>query len=157
MPSDAAFSAVSINANRKQRSDVIWSGFRLCRRGCPCKRSLFNCILQPTGSSSDVISGRFCEADCPREVCKISWYFCVNHSRGFQGQAVGRGIFDSFFRYNFRQEVDSDVISGVAVDYVPCRYECSWKILWVWVKRFSRYSRGWFRVERTYIIDQPHI
>ena len=36
-----------------------------------------------------------------------------------------------FFRYNFRPEVDNDVMSSVAVDYVGME-----------VKRFSRYSRS---------------
>ena len=31
---------------------------------------------------------------------------------------VGGGIFGGCFRYNFRREVDNDVISGVVVDYV---------------------------------------
>ena len=31
---------------------------------------------------------------------------------------VRRGIFHSFFHHNFQPEVDNDIISGVAVDYV---------------------------------------
>ena len=30
-------------------------------------------------------------------------------------EAVGGGIFEQFFRYNFRPEVNNDAISGVAV------------------------------------------
>ena len=42
----------------------------------------------------------------------------LNRSRDILPEAVGGGIFDCFFRYNVRPEVDNDVISGVAVDHV---------------------------------------
>ena len=42
----------------------------------------------------------------------------LNRSREIPLEAASCGIFDSFFRYNFRPEVDHDVISGVAVDTV---------------------------------------
>ena len=41
-----------------------------------------------------------------------------NHSQEIPLEAVGCGIFDSLFHYNFLSEVDNDVISGVAVDIV---------------------------------------
>ena len=42
----------------------------------------------------------------------------MNRHREIPPVAVEGGIFDSFFRYNFRPEVDNDVISGLAIDYV---------------------------------------
>ena len=42
----------------------------------------------------------------------------LNHSREIPREAVGGGIFDSFFRYNFRPEVDNDAIFSVAVDNI---------------------------------------
>ena len=39
-------------------------------------------------------------------------------SREIPPEAVGGGMFDCFFPYNFRPEVDNDVISGIAVDNV---------------------------------------
>ena len=42
----------------------------------------------------------------------------LNRSREIPPEAVGGGIFDSCFRYKFRPEVDNDVLSGVAVDYI---------------------------------------
>ena len=42
----------------------------------------------------------------------------LNRSREIAPKAVGGGIFDCFVAYNFRREVDNDVISGVAVDNV---------------------------------------
>ena len=47
--------------------------------------------------------------------------FCdpsLNHSQETPPEAVGGGIFDSFFRYNFRLQVDNDVIYGAAVDNI---------------------------------------
>ena len=47
--------------------------------------------------------------------------FCgpsLNCSREIPPEAIGGGIYDSFFRYNFRLEADNDVISDVAVDNV---------------------------------------
>ena len=40
---------------------------------------------------------------------------CLNRRREILQKALEGGIFDSFFRANFRPEVVSDVISGVAV------------------------------------------
>ena len=42
----------------------------------------------------------------------------LNHSREISPEAFGSGVFESFFLCNFRPEVASDVISGVAIDYV---------------------------------------
>ena len=42
----------------------------------------------------------------------------LNRSREIPSKAVRDGILDSVFRYNFRPEVENDVISSVAVDYV---------------------------------------
>ena len=43
---------------------------------------------------------------------------CLNRSREILPEGVGCGIFDSYFRYNFRPEVDNDAVSGVHVYYV---------------------------------------
>ena len=40
----------------------------------------------------------------------------LNRSGDIRPVAIGGGIFDRFFRNNFRPEVASDVISGVVVD-----------------------------------------
>ena len=42
----------------------------------------------------------------------------LNRSQEIPPQTVGGGICDRFFCYNFQPEVNSDVISGVAVDHV---------------------------------------
>ena len=46
------------------------------------------------------------------------FYPCLKRSRQIPPEAVGGGIFDSVFTYNFWPEVDNDVISSVALDYV---------------------------------------
>ena len=40
----------------------------------------------------------------------------INRSQEIPPEAIGGGIFDSFCRDNFRPEVSSDVISGIAVE-----------------------------------------
>ena len=47
---------------------------------------------------------------------------CSNRSQEIPPEAVESGIFDSLFRYNFRREVDNDVVSGVAIDYVHVQF-----------------------------------
>ena len=42
----------------------------------------------------------------------------LNRFRQNSPEAVGGGVFSTVFRYNFRPDVDSDVISDVAVDDV---------------------------------------
>ena len=42
----------------------------------------------------------------------------LNRSREIPPEAVGGGIFDGFLRDNFRQEITSDIISGVVVEHV---------------------------------------
>ena len=42
----------------------------------------------------------------------------LNYSPEILPEAVGGGIFDCFFSYNFRPEADNEVISDTAVDYV---------------------------------------
>ena len=59
-----------------------------------------------------------CEVHCPQQVFFKFLDPCLNRLREIPPEAVGGGIFDSFFRYNFRREVGNDVISGMAVDYV---------------------------------------
>ena len=70
---------------------------------------------RPEGAS-DVISGQFV-----RQIVLEKFVKCghprLNRSREIPLEAVGSGIFDSFC-YNFQPEVDSDVISGVAIDFV---------------------------------------
>ena len=57
----------------------------------------------------------------------------INSSQEIPPEAVRIGIFDSFFRYYFRPEVDNDVISGVAADNVGMD---------VWVKFGDSRSKG---------------
>ena len=49
----------------------------------------------------------------------------LNRSRNIRLKGVVTGIFDSFFRDNFRPEVASDVKSGVVVDRRPV-----WVLAW---------------------------
>ena len=76
---------------------------------------------------------KFCDCD-PR----------LNRSGDILLEAVGRGIFDSFFRYTFRPEVDNDVISDVTADYVSMVVNV--KLGDSRSNDFQRYSRDWFRV-----------
>ena len=71
-----------------------------------------------------------------------------NRSREIPPEAIGNGIFDSFFRYNSRPEENNDVVSGVAVDNVGMDAD---------VKFCDSRSNGFvyireadFRVERTW-------
>ena len=43
---------------------------------------------------------------------------CTSRSQEIPPKAIGGGIFATFLRHNFRQEIDSDVISGADVDPV---------------------------------------
>ena len=73
-------------------------------------------------AASDVNSGKFVGPIFPDEPAKFR-NPCLNYSREIP--IVG-DIFDSFFRYNFPPEVNSDVMSGVAVEhvdmYVPVKF-----------------------------------
>ena len=42
---------------------------------------------------------------------------CSKRSREIPPKTVAGSIFEFFFHYNFRPEADSDVLSGVVVDY----------------------------------------
>ena len=62
-----------------------------------------------------------CEAACPREVLKFRDP-CLNHSRQIPPEAIGCGIFDSFFD----RKKDNYVISGYPLCECGCR--CSLKL-----------------------------
>ena len=51
---------------------------------------------------------------------------CLNRSGEIPPEAVGNSIFDSFFRFNFRPEVDTDVISGVALEHVDMDFRAKY-------------------------------
>ena len=82
----------------------------------------FCCQPEATGG---VISGRF--------VRPVVFDKCVqfrdhrlNRFREIPPETVVRGIFDSFFRYNFRPEVDNSVVSSTAVRVdVPVKFDDS--------------------------------
>ena len=68
--------------------------------------------------ASDVISGMFVAPVVLDKRVKFH-DSSLNRSQKISLEAVGGGIFDRFpARYNFRREVDNDVISGMAVDNV---------------------------------------
>ena len=71
---------------------------------------------RPEGAS-DVMSSRFVRAIVLEKFVKFG-HHRLNRSREILPEAVGRGIFDSFFRYNIRPEADNNVISGVATECV---------------------------------------
>ena len=70
---------------------------------------------RPEGAS-DVISGR-CVRQIVLEKCIKFSRPGLNRSQEIPSEAIRSGIFD-IFRYNFRPEVDNDVVSGVAIDNV---------------------------------------
>ena len=67
-------------------------------------------------AASDVISCRFVRLMF-HDTCVKFHDPCLNRSWEIPPEAVGGGILDSFC-YNFQLKVDTDVISGLAVDYV---------------------------------------
>ena len=58
-----------------------------------------------------------CDPDGPRNVCKI-WSSSLEPFSKYSARSRRKQYFRHFFRYNFRPEVDNDVISAVAIDYV---------------------------------------
>ena len=72
-------------------------------------------------AASDVISGTFVAPTVPDKIVKFRDP-CLNRSRVIPPEAVGGGIFDSFFRYNFRPEVDS-----IRCGYRLCQCGCPCK------------------------------
>ena len=148
----------------------IRNGFGLCRQGCPCRLWWFsvkqwpNCsTLCPPGNALRTFV-QYLITYCSRKEAAgdvISTTFVgpvvldkglkfhdpnLNLSREIPPEAVGGGIFDCF-PYNFWPKVDNHIISGVAVDNVGMNV-CE-KFGDSRSNGFSRYSRGWFRVERT--------
>ena len=68
-------------------------------------------------TADDVISGAFVGPVVLDKLVKF--HDCsLNRSREIPPEAVGCGIFDSFFPYNFRPEIHNDVISDAIVDNV---------------------------------------
>ena len=65
--------------------------------------------------TSDVISSRAVRQIVLDKRVKFLRDPSLNHSRKIPPIPVGGSIFDSFFRYDFRSEVDNDIIPGVAV------------------------------------------
>ena len=68
-------------------------------------------------AASDVISDMFVKPIL-LDTCAKFHDLCLNRSPEMSPEAVGGGSFDSFFRCSFLLEVDNDLISGVAVDYI---------------------------------------
>ena len=58
----------------------------------------------------DVIRGTFVRSIVSDKPLKFR-----DHFREIPPESIGGGIFDSYFRYNLLPEVDTDVISDVAV------------------------------------------
>ena len=58
--------------------------------------AIFNCVLQPTGAASDVISGRFMGPIGPDKNVKFDGHR-TSDSREIPPEAIGGGIFDGFF------------------------------------------------------------
>ena len=77
--------------------------------------AVFNCILQPTGSTNDVIFGQSVRPMVPNKRVK----FCfprLNRSPEILPGTIKGGPFDYFSNiYKCRPDVAGDVISGVAV------------------------------------------
>ena len=67
--------------------------------------------------ASDVISGKFVRQIAAEKCVKFS-HPRLNDSGEILPETIGIGNFDSFFRYKFRSEVDNDVISVAAGDYI---------------------------------------
>ena len=67
-------------------------------------------------AASEVMSDRFVQPIVLDKRVK----FCsrLNHSRQIRTKAIGGGIYEFFCRNNFRPEVVSDCISGVAIEWV---------------------------------------
>ena len=79
---------------------------------------MFNCILRSTGAGSEVISERFVRP-IVIDNCEHFHDPCLSYSRGeIPPEAVRCGIyFRQCFRDNFRPEVVSAVMSGLAVEW----------------------------------------
>ena len=77
--------------------------------------AVFNCSCRRRGAVSDGMSGDFLQSVLLDKVVKFRDPR-LNHSREILPEAGGNGIFDGFFRENFRPEVISDGITGVTVD-----------------------------------------
>ena len=74
--------------------------------------AVFNCILEPTGSSFDVVSGRFVRLTVPDKFVKFRDRR-LNRSSEILAKAVGGSIVDSFSNFDkCRLEVAADAISG---------------------------------------------
>ena len=102
------------------RLNKHWSNYwTLCPTG-PVLRTfvqhLITFVSRPE-AASEVISGEFVGPTLLDRCVKFRCH-SLNASREILPEAVGGGISDSFFRYNFRPEVDNDVLFGVAVDNV---------------------------------------
>ena len=68
-------------------------------------------------AASDVISDSFVGPVVLDQYVKFRGP-SLERSREMPHEAVGSGIFDNFFRYNFPPEEDNEVIASVAVDNV---------------------------------------
>ena len=79
--------------------------------------AVFTTFCSQPEAASDVISGMFVGLIVLDKLLKFHGH-SLSHSREIPPEAVGGGIFDSFFHYTFWPEVDNGVISGVAVDNV---------------------------------------
>ena len=109
-----------------------------------------SCILQLTGSTQRLATSYPAYCEWPIVLDKHVKFRdpCLNRSREIPPEAVADGILRQFFHNNFRLEVVTDVLSGVAVDHVGVD---------ILVKIGDSRSNGSRYIRKTAFVSNKHI